>query len=200
HSSADSACVDAAVDAGAVLCTHLFNAMPGLHHRELSIVGKALAERCLSNSMIVDGVHVDPGVVALSYPAHPEGMILVTDAMAAMGLDEGSYCLGSMEVEVANGRAVIAGTQTLAGSVLRMDDAVRNLWVFSGCSKVEALEAASLRPAQLLSLDEERGDLGIGKRADFVVLSQDLQLESTYYQGVEVYSADTGLLSACKET
>lgn len=174
---------------GGSFVTHLFNAMPPLHHRKPSLIGAVLGEKILSYSMIVDGIHVDPAVVRLAWNAHPKGMVLVTDAMAAMGWEEGSFVLGDKDVEVSQGRATLAGTETLAGSVLQMDCAVRNLKAFTGCSAVEALEAASLRPAELLGLSQ-KGHLNPGADADFVVLDSLLHVRETYIKGKRIYNAN----------
>jgi N-acetylglucosamine-6-phosphate deacetylase len=179
-----------AVHSGATWVTHLFNAMPGLHHRQPGPIGAVLGDRALSYTLIADGIHSDPSVVRLAWQAHPEGCVLITDAMAAMGLEDGSYTLGDLEVEVAEGAARLAGTETLAGSVLCMDAAVRNLWRFSGCRKEEALAAATEKPARLLGLYPRKGSLEVGADADFLLLNEALEVQAAWVAGRCVYRGE----------
>jgi len=188
HTQASSEEVDKAVAVGATLVTHLFNAMTPFHHRAPGVIGATLANRKLFYSVICDGIHVDPGAIKMAWMANPERLVLISDAISALGLEEGDYRLGTMDVRVNGGKAVVKGTETLAGSVLRMDQAVKNLKAFTGCSTVQALEAASLRPAQVIGVDDRKGRLDEGYDADFVVLDQDLNVQQTYRAGERVFS------------
>ena len=165
-----------AFDAGVKLATHLFNAMTPVHHRQPGFAIAALNHPNAYYSIIVDGVHVHPAMVKLAWETKPQKMILITDAMGAMGLEDGLYRLGSEMVQVTNGHAYVSGTKKLAGSVLQMDQAVRNLRAMTGCSIVEAVEAASLRPAEFLGLAPQKGTLALGADADLIFLDENLNV------------------------
>ncbi|MCE5317273.1 MAG: N-acetylglucosamine-6-phosphate deacetylase [Parachlamydia sp.] len=171
-----------AIEAGIYAVTHLFNGMAPFHHREPGLIGAALTHPGLAFSLILDGIHVHPAAVNMAWRANPEGLFLVSDAMAALGLDDGTYRLGSRTVTVKGNIVTLRGTHTLAGSVLGLDQAVRNLRAWTGCSIAEALEAASLKPAKLLGLTQ-KGRLDIGADADLVILDRDLFVQSTYSGG-----------------
>lgn len=187
HTQASLEVVNEAVLAGATLVTHLFNAMTPFHHRAPGVIGAALSSQELSYSVICDGLHVHPGAVKMAWLSNSKGLVLISDAISALGLERGAHSLGTMEVDLSAGKAVIRGTQTLAGSVLGMDQAVRNLKTFTGCSDVQALEAASLRPAQVIGVDKFKGRLDVGYDADFVVLDTGLNVKQTYKAGKRVF-------------
>ncbi|MBM3469981.1 MAG: N-acetylglucosamine-6-phosphate deacetylase [Armatimonadetes bacterium] len=159
----------AAFDAGARLATHLFNAMPPYHHREPGVVGAALADGRVTCSVVADLVHVHPAVLAqVAVLKGWERTALVTDAIAAAGADQAGMTLGDQTVTVADGAPRLAGGK-LAGSILRMDRAVRNMAEAIGAWD-QAARMASTTPARLLGL--EQGDLRAGLRADLAVLSK----------------------------
>ena len=173
-------------DAGATLITHLFNAMNAFHHRDPGLVGLLGVEqpRRPCYSIIADGLHCHPASVKIAYFAHPTGTILVTDAMGAMGLEDGRHALGTLSVEVTGNKAVLVGTHTLAGAVVTMDQCVRNFYAFTQCSIPEALEAATGRPARLLYGEGTvEGTLRPGARADMILLDDDLNVHVTYMGG-----------------
>jgi N-acetylglucosamine-6-phosphate deacetylase len=172
-----------AVDEGVGLCTHLFNAMTPFHHRSPGIIGAVLDDHNIHYTVIADGVHLHPSVLNLAWKSKPRGLVLVTDAIQALGLPSGSYKLGSMEVDVQKGRAYVQGTQTIAGSVLSMDQAVRNFRIATNCSIVDAIEAATLKPARVLGIQDRKGTLGVGSDADFIVLNDDLYVQASYVNG-----------------
>ena len=152
HTEATAAQSRAAFDAGATLLTHGLNAMRGVMAREGGPVGAALADPRVSIEVIADGIHVDPGTVAALFRAAPGRVVLVTDAMAAAAAAPGAYVLGGLDVEVTeDGRAVLAGTDTLAGSTLTLDRAVA-VCVGAGVPRDEAVAAASSLPAAVLGL------------------------------------------------
>lgn len=124
HTEADYATAGAAFDHGARLLTHAFNGMPGLQHRDPGPVGAALEREDVVLEFIADGVHVHPALIRTLFAAAPGRVALVTDAMAATGLGDGVYTLGDLAVEVTDGRPVLRGTDTLAGSTLTLDRAV----------------------------------------------------------------------------
>lgn len=183
HTNATYSEAKAAFKAGISTTTHLFNAMPPLHHRQPGIVGAVLSDPSIYYSLIADGIHLHPATIKMAWEAQPKGLFLITDAIQALGLPEGIYHLGHMEVEVQKNGAYIPGTKTIAGSVLSMDAAVRFFQASTGCSLVEAIEAASLKPAQVLGIQDCKGSLQVGADADFIVLDDDLQVQATYVMG-----------------
>lgn len=181
HSNADLNSARAGVAAGARHCTHGFNAMRPLDHREPGIVGAMLTDSRLSADIIADGVHLDPSIVQLFLTAKgPDSSVLITDATAATGMPEGRYRLGSFEVEVKNGRCMSDGR--LAGSVLTMDRAVRNVMQFAKWNLQQALRPASLNPARVAGL-AGRGKLEAGCKADIVALTPSGEVQATMLRG-----------------
>jgi len=169
HSDADYKTARTAVTAGARHATHAFNAMRPLDHREPGIVGEMLTDSRLSADIIADGIHLEPPIVELFLKAKGiDSAVLITDATAATGMPEGRYRLGLLEVEVKDGRCLSDGR--LAGSVLTMDRAVRNVMQFAHWDLQQALRLASLNPARVARLSG-RGKLEAGSRADMVVLT-----------------------------
>lgn len=175
HTGADAASARAAIDAGATVATHLFNAMPPLLHRDSGPVGVLLADDRVTPEVIADGVHVDPEVVALTLAAAGGRAALVTDAMAGAGGADGRYRIGDLEVEVDDGVARLRDGGSLAGSTLLMDSAVRRSIRLAGRTLAEASEAASLAPAKAMGL-VDRGRFTVGMRADLVALDDELQV------------------------
>ncbi len=167
----------AALDAGARLGTHLFNAMRPLHHRDPGPVG-ALLDSLADVELIADGVHLHPAVLRTVFAAKPGRCILVTDAMAAAGAPDGAYALGQMAVEVRDGVARLAdgsGAGAIAGSTLTMDAAVRFAVRPAGLPLLEVVHAASTAPARAWGLSDV-GALETGRRADLVVLDARLEV------------------------
>jgi len=181
HSDADFETTRAAIEAGARHATHTFNAMRPLAHRDPGIVGEVLTDARVSADIIVDGIHLDPAVVKLFLQMKGElATILITDATAATGMPDGRYRLGSLEVEVKDGKCLVEGR--LAGSVLTMDRALRNVMQFGGWSLPQALRAATLNPARAANL-HHAGRLTNGSWADIVVLGPDGTVQKTIIQG-----------------
>src|SRR3984885_4224119 len=181
HSDADLNSTRAAVAAGARHATHTFNAMRPLDHRAPGIVGGVLTDSRLSADIIADGIHLDPTIVELFLKSKgPDAAVLITDAISATGMPEGTYLLGTFEVEVKNGRCLADGK--LAGSVLTMDRAVRNVMHFAHWDLQRALRLATLNPARVAGL-ANRGKLEAGAEADFVVLSPRGEVRNTIIRG-----------------
>jgi N-acetylglucosamine-6-phosphate deacetylase len=181
HSNATYEEALAGIRAGASHATHLFNAMPPLHHREPGLVGAAL-EAGISCELINDGRHVHPTIVQLVF-SMISSAVLVTDAIDATGVGDGRFELGGQEVHVQSGEARLATTGSLAGSTLTMDQTLRLAVQASGLSVEQASAAASANPARVLGLDHEIGSIAPGKRADFVVLDDDLELAGVMASG-----------------
>lgn len=192
HSAADLSQAEEAVQQGASFITHLFNAMLPFHHRDPGIVGlltsdRIPAGRAVYYGMIADGIHTNPAALRIAHRAHPSGLVLVTDAITAMGLPPGRHTLGQQVIEIQGLHAYVAGTKTLSGSIATMDMCVRHFKQASGCSVQEALEAASLHPAQLLGISPKKGKLDYGSDADLVLLDEGLNIKATYISGEEVW-------------
>jgi N-acetylglucosamine-6-phosphate deacetylase len=149
HTEATADQAKAAFDAGATLVTHGFNAMRGINAREGGPVGAALADSRVFIELIADGIHIDPALIAAMFRAAPGRIVLVTDAMAAAAASDGEYVLGGLAVSVSDGRAVVAGTDTLAGSTLTMERAIA-VCVGAGVPLDEAVAAATTQPAAAL--------------------------------------------------
>lgn len=166
HSSADLATAYAGYDAGATGTTHLFNAMSGVAHRSPGLAVAALTRDDVYAELIADGQHVDPALWTLTRRAKPrERLILVSDALALAGTGDGRMSLGGLEVEVRGARCTLPDG-TLAGSVMALDTAVRNM-VTEGTSIADAVLAASCNPLAMLGI-EDRGQIAVGQRADLV--------------------------------
>ncbi len=150
HTDARAEQALAAFDAGATLVTHAFNAMPPVAGREPGPLGAALADDRVFIEVIADGVHVSPVNLRWLFAATPDRVVLVTDAMAAAASQDGHFDLGSLEVEVTDGVARVAGTNTLAGSTLTMDRAVEAV-VAAGVPRAVAERAATETPARVLA-------------------------------------------------
>ena len=192
HTNASSAETHAAIEAGAISATHTYNAMRPLNHREPGVLGTVLDSDMIFAELICDGVHVAPELVRLwlkskgTYRA-----ILVTDSMAAAGMPDGEYTLGTFAVRVANGRAFAAddlteGKHTLAGSVLTLDRAVANLQQFTGAPIEVATGLASHNPAALLGMERAIANIAPGEPANFNVFNAAGKLERTILRGVTV--------------
>jgi N-acetylglucosamine-6-phosphate deacetylase len=170
HSNANAAETQAAVAAGAAHATHTFNAMRPLNHREPGILGVTLSDARLTADIIADGIHVAPAVLQLFIKAKGlERAILITDAISATGMPDGSYRLGEMEVTLRDRRCEHEGK--LAGSVLTLDRAVRNVAEFTGIPLQAALRLATMNPAQRLGLAGELGQIAPSRNADLIALT-----------------------------
>ncbi len=181
HTRADAATLDKAFAVGARHLTHFFNAMTGVHHRELGVAGWGLANREVTFDIIADGIHVAPQMLELACRVKsPDKVSLISDSVAPTGLGDGEYELWSEKITVKNDR-----TQnergSIAGSVITMHDAVKEM-LSLGFSVAEVEKMASRNPARLLGL-ETRGSIEVGKRADLVVLNADGSIASTMIGG-----------------
>jgi N-acetylglucosamine-6-phosphate deacetylase len=185
HSAATLAQGRAGYAAGATSTTHLFNAMTGVDHRAPGLAVAALLDDEAYVELIADGVHVDPALWPLITRLKPaDRLLLVSDAIALAGMGDGRGWIGGLEVEVAGGRVTLVGTTTLAGSVIALDDAVRNL-VASGVPLPAAVAAASRNPLALLGV-ADRGRIAVGQRADLVELDDALRVRRVMRAGVWV--------------
>ena len=182
HSDAEFPVAQAAVQAGARHATHTFNAMRPLDHRDPGIIAEVLTDIRMTADIIVDGIHVAPSIVQLFLQAKGiERAVLITDAISATGMPDGRYQLGPLQVDVKDGRCTTDGK--LAGSVLTMDRAVRNVAEFAGWTLQNAVRAATLNPAQAVGLGQQHGVLAPGAEANFVVLGPKGEVQQTIVRG-----------------
>lgn len=182
HSDAEMLIAQQAVKAGARHATHTFNAMRPLDHRDPGIIGEVLSDDGITADLIADGIHVSPPVVKIFLHAKgAERAVLITDAISATGMPDGRYKLGPIEVDVKDGNCTANGS--LAGSVLTMDRAVRNVTKFSNWTLRDAIRAASLNPARAAGLATTLGVLAPGAQADFTVLNSSGEILKTIIGG-----------------
>ncbi len=182
HTAADYADCVAALQWGASHFTHLFNAMTGLEHRRPGAVGAALTSVDATAELIADGIHVHPAVLRIAALAMPHRIALVTDAVRACGMPDGTYKLYEHEITVADGAARLADG-TLAGSVLTMRCAVQNMVELAGLPLELVLPLATEVPARILGIGDRKGKLAPGYDADIVVLTDRFEIAATYLRG-----------------
>ncbi|WP_372637597.1 N-acetylglucosamine-6-phosphate deacetylase [Cohnella sp.] len=184
HTDATYDQIIAAADRGLRHAVHTFNAMTPLHHRNPGTVGAVLTDDRITAEVIADGHHVHPaGVKLITRAKGVHNVILVTDAMAAAGMPDGDYDLGGLPVHMKCGVARLKENDSLAGSTLTMISAVRFLVREIGVSLEEASLMASANPARQLGLADSIGTLEAGKQADFLLLNDDLDIQSTWIDG-----------------
>ncbi|HWG28794.1 N-acetylglucosamine-6-phosphate deacetylase [Actinospica sp.] len=184
HTDATYAQTREAIELGAPVGTHVFNAMRPVHHREPGPVTALLEQEQVLCEVVNDGLHVHPSVVSLMFAAAGAHRIaLITDAMVAAGVGDGEYRLGSLTVQVRDGEARLTDGDSLAGSTLTMDNALRNAVRLAGVPLADAAVSASLTPARALGIADRVGSLETGKRADLVVLDEDLRVVSVMQKG-----------------
>jgi N-acetylglucosamine-6-phosphate deacetylase len=192
HSNASYDEMGEAIDKGVSHVTHLFNQMSGFHHREPGIVGAAFNRGELMVELIADGIHVRPEAVDIAFQQITEDrMILITDSMRAKCLKNGQYDLGGQMVTVKDGMALL-DEDTLAGSVLEMKSAFKNIQQFTGCSIEEAIKITSENPAKQLGVFKRKGSIDSGKDADLVILDEQMDVIMTICKGVIAYERGDG--------
>jgi N-acetylglucosamine-6-phosphate deacetylase len=183
HSNADLAQAAAGVQAGARHATHAFNAMRRMTHRDPGALGELLTNNAVTADIIVDGLHVDPVVVELFMRVKGvDRAVLITDAISATGMPDGTYHLGSFEVRVRDGRCESYGK--LAGSVFTMDVALRNVMKFAHLTFQESLRLATINPARVLGIEGRKGVLRAGADADVTVFSPSGEVRKTIVRGL----------------
>lgn len=182
HSSATYEQTIMAIDQGASVAIHTYNAMSPFNHRQPGMTGAVLLDTRIYNEIIPDMVHTDPNAIKLLYQCKGVNkIILITDCMMAGGLPDGKYKLGKLDVFVEGG---IARTKegALAGSTLNMISAVKNM-VSIGIPCLEAVKMASINPAKSLMIDKEAGSISVGKKADFICADDRLNIQKVYVEG-----------------
>lgn len=187
HSDATAAEMARAASLGVTHATHLFNAMRPLHHREPGLIGHVLRDPDMTADLIVDGVHLHADIVELALRCKgTDKLLLITDAMRAACMGDGTYDIGGLSVTVASGAARTADG-TLAGSLLTLNEAFRRLLSTHGLPLADASRMASLNPAALLRLDHERGIIAEGMKADLVLLHANGDVGWTMAEGRYIF-------------
>ncbi len=187
HTNSKYADVEKALKAGASNVTHTFNAQKPLHHREIGTVGSALLFDELNCELICDTIHVSVPAIKLVVKSKPADKVtLITDAMRAKHMPDGDYELGGQPVIVVNGEARLHNG-TLAGSVLKMNDAVKNVHKLAGIELTKVLDMASINPAKNIGVENVRGSIKVGKFADFAVLNENFDVMMTIVEGRVIY-------------
>ncbi|MFC8560261.1 N-acetylglucosamine-6-phosphate deacetylase [Peribacillus frigoritolerans] len=183
HSDATYDQIDEAIQAGTTHVTHLYNGMRGLHHREPGVLGAAYLRDELYVELIADGIHCRPEMIKLAYDQiTSERMILITDSLRAKWLEKGTYDLGGQPVNVDETKATLSDG-TLAGSILKMNDAIKNTMEYTGCSMTDIIKMTAENPAKQLRIFDRKGSIQVGKDADLVILNDRLDVEMTFCRG-----------------
>ncbi|MBQ7455617.1 MAG: N-acetylglucosamine-6-phosphate deacetylase [Clostridia bacterium] len=181
HTNADYDAAKAALDAGATHFTHTFNAMSGMSHRAPGAVGAALTSDAFCE-LIADGFHVHPALFALMRRCKGEKLVLITDCTRAGGLADGEYTLGGQPIFVRGVECRLADG-TIAGSVLKMNEAVRNWRAYTAAPMYEAVACASLHPARAIGVDGQKGSLLPGRDADILLLDGECHVKAVWMRG-----------------
>lgn len=184
HSDADYDQAKAVFEAGATHLTHLFNAMPPIHHRNPGIIGAASECERVQAELICDGMHVHPSSVRMAFRLFPGRICLVSDALRCCGMPDGEYELGGQQVFLENGIARLADG-TIAGSASNLYACMKNAIKF-GISREEAILSATLNPAKALGCADKIGSIAPGKRADFILCDENLERKQVFIAGEQV--------------
>ena len=186
HTGATFEEAKAGIAAGVRHTTHLFNAMTPLMHRNPGVVGAALSDDRVSCELIADTFHVNKGLFGIVAKLKGDKLCLITDCMRAGGMPDGDYTLGGQPVKK-KGIQCLLEDGTIAGSVLKLNNAVKNLYDNTDLSVAEAFAAASLNPAKVLGEDKEIGSIEAGKRADIIICDDDFNIIKTIIGGTLRY-------------
>ena len=185
HTDSDYGHAKAAIDAGVTHLTHLYNAMPPIHHRKPGVIGAASENKAVSAELICDGIHVHPSSVRMAFKLFgADRMVLISDALRCCGMPDGEYELGGQQVFLAENVARLADG-TIAGSATNLYDCMRNAVRF-GIPKEDAIRAATWNPARQIHALDRVGSIANGKLADFVICGADLERKSVWLGGRKV--------------
>ncbi len=183
HTEADYDTAMKAFKNGASHATHLFNGMPGLHHRSPGVIGAAFDSGATAE-LICDGLHIHPSVISMAAKLFGDNLVVVSDSLRCAGMPDGEYTLGGQPIEMRGGKATLLGTDTLAGSSTNLLAELRNLVSF-GMPLEAALTAVTSAPARAARLDNI-GSIAPGKAADLLLLSKDLELSAVFINGQQL--------------
>lgn len=187
HTNADYDTAKAAFDAGANHAVHLYNAMPAFTHREPGVVGAVSDSRHVTAELICDGVHIHPSTVRATFKMMGENrIILISDSMRATGMSDGQYTLGGLDVNVVGNRATLVSDGALAGSVTNLMDCMRTVVKKMGIPLETAVACATMNPAKSLGEYDRYGSISKGKKANVVLLDEELNLQMVVKDG-EIY-------------
>ncbi len=185
HTDSDYDHAKAAIDAGVTHLTHLYNAMPPIHHRKPGVIGAAAENPKVRAELICDGIHVHPSSIRMAFSLFgAERIVLISDALRCCGMPDGTYELGGQAVYL-QGKTCTLADGTLAGSVTNLFDCMRNV-ISYGIDPADAIRAATYNPACALGLEQELGSIAPGKCADFVVCTEDFTRKAVYIDGEKV--------------
>lgn len=187
HTDTDFQGMKKAVMEGVRQVTHLCNAMSGIHHRDIGVVGAAFQLKELHAELICDGIHVSPEMMQLIVNnVGTERLIMITDSMRAKGLVPGDYELGGQPVTVTEDRAVLEDG-TLAGSILKMNEGAKQMLRLSGVTLSEIIQMASVNPAKQIGIYDRKGSIAVGKDADVLLIDDNMIIQYTICHGVIAY-------------
>lgn len=190
HTDVDYEGMKKAVTEGVSQITHLCNAMNGIHHREIGLVGAAFKLKDIRSELIADGIHVVPDMMQIIYDnIGSDGLILITDSMRAKGLKPGRYELGGQPVNVTSDRANLE-TGSLAGSILKMHQGAQNMLKLDGVVLTDIVKMASVNPAKQLRVFDKKGSIEQGKDADILLVDDALNIKYTICRGVIAYEGE----------
>lgn len=183
-----------AIENGATMITHLYNAMPQPHHRDVGVVGlitSPTAKDVPYFGLITDGVHVDPSMATIAYRSSPDKCIVVTDAMHLIGLPDGTYKWDNQTITKTGPRLYLKGTKTLAGAATTLPECMRNVMAWTNISLPEAIKTVTNNPAKAIGVEKKKGFLNVGCDADLVVLDKKGFVKNVYKLGRPVEISDT---------
>ncbi|MGD9604823.1 MAG: N-acetylglucosamine-6-phosphate deacetylase [Bacilli bacterium] len=187
HTDATSSDLHKAADVGLTSMTHTYNAMRPIHHREVGALGAAMLDDRIYLEVIADLIHVSKEALQILYRLKgPKKVTLITDSIEASHMEDGIYHLGGQEVTVHNSEARL-DSGALAGSTLQMNDAIRNFKEVNQLSLTEAIDLATINPARCLGIDHEKGEIALGKDADFTIIDEHLNVYMTIRNGKVIY-------------
>ncbi len=187
HTNADYAHAKAAFDAGANHAVHLFNAMPAFTHREPGVVGAVSDSAHVMAEIICDGVHIHPSMVRAAFKMMgADRMILISDSMRATGMPDGQYTLGGLDVKVVGNHATLVSDGALAGSVTNLADCMRTVVKKMEIPLETAVACATINPAKSLGIEDTYGSIAPGKKANIVLLDENLELKMVIKDGQEL--------------
>lgn len=188
HTAANYETAKAGIDAGVRHATHLFNAMTPLNHRDPGVVGAALADDRVSTELIADTFHISPDLFALVAKVKGDNLVLITDCVRAGGLTDGEYTLGGQTIFV-NGIECRLADGTIAGSVLKLNNAVQNVRTCAHLPLEQVVRMASLNAASCIGLGQSKGSLEAGKDADIILADEQFAVSQTIIAGETVWSS-----------
>lgn len=193
HSAADYPTGLKAIENGATMITHLYNAMPQPHHRDAGVVGlitSPIAKNTPYFGLITDGVHVDPSMATIAYRSNPDMCIVVTDAMHLIGLPDGTYKWDNQLITKSGPKLYLKGTKILAGAATSLPQCMRNLRAWANISLAEAIKTVTNNPAKSIGVEKKKGFLNVGCDADLVVVDKNGFVKNVYKLGKPIKSSD----------